>query len=504
MKRNYISKVFIPVISTGVQLRIFGREVFQGGNTSLFNSLPKYRNELSKGRHWAQIATPMSPSLRGQGEEFNTSRFFGRNLFDRLSLSKDSSTTEVSVQVTLGMTKVGNRLMILLAILAIFIASCKPKPQKEHHDLGKVTVDSTLKALVKPSNELVVGKATLVKASHEAKIFMAEVQGIVNYDLRSETSVASRIAGRLEKLWIKYNYQPVSKGQLLFEIYAPDLAAAQQELIYLSQSEGDQQLLERAKQRLMLLGMSAQSVQAVLRSKKVNYRIPVYSPTDGFILEKSAASAGPAAPSSSMTPSSSSGGDGMSGMSGGGSASAAPAPTKVESTPVLLREGQYVSAGEALFTIYQSNQLLAEFMLKPDLAAFVGKGTKLAFFKTADREGTFQTAAIGMIQPTIKAGENFTLARVYLNQKGFKAGEILTAKIPVLVPRSYWLPASAVLTMGNKSIVFKKEGAVMVAQDIQTGIRMDGMVQVKSDIADWQLAKNSAYLVDSESFVKSK
>lgn len=490
MKRNYISKVFIPVISTGVQLRIFGREGFQGGNTSLFNSLPKYRNELSKGRHWAQIATPISPSLRGQGEEFTTSRSF--------SLSKDFSAT-------LGMTRVGGKMMMLLAIVMLFMASCKPKPQKEHHDLGKITVDSTLKALVKPSNELVVGKATLVKASHEAKILMAEVQGIVNYDLRSETSVASRIAGRLEKLWIKYNYQPVSKGQLLFEIYAPDLAAAQQELIYLSQSDGDQQLLERAKQRLMLLGMSAQSVQAVLRSKKVNYRIPVYSPADGFILEKSAASAGPAVPSSSMAASSSSGGDGMSGMSGGGgSANAAPAPANVESTPVLLREGQYVSAGEALFTIYQSNQLLAELMLKPDLAAFVSKGTKLAFFKTVDREGTFQTATIGMIQPTIKAGENFTLARIYLHEKGFKAGEILTAKIPVLVPRSYWLPESAVLTMGNKSIVFKKEGAVMVAQDIQTGLRMNGMVQIKTNVADWQLAKNAAYLVDSESFVKSK
>ncbi len=430
------------------------------------------------------IATPISPSLRGQGEEFKPSHHFNG---------------------ILGMTA-SSRMMILLAMVTLFLASCQSKPQKQHHDVGKITVDSSLKALVKPSNELVVGKASLIKASYETKILMAEAQGIVNYDLRSETSVASRIAGRLEKLWIKYNYQPVRKGQLLFEIYAPDLAAAQQELIYLSQSDGDQQLLERAKQRLMLLGMSAQSIQGVLRSKKVNYRIPVYSPADGFILEKSAASAGPAAPSSSMAANSSSGGDGMSGMSGGGggSASTAPAPAKVESTPVLLREGQYVSAGEALFTIYKSNQLLAEFMLKPDLASFVSKGTKLAFFKTVDRAGTFQTAAIGMIQPTIKAGENFTLARVYLNEQGFKVGEILTAKIPVLVPRSYWVPESAVLTMGNKSTVFKKEGAVMVAQDVQTGLRMNGLVQVKSNVADWQLAKNAAYLVDSESFVKSK
>ena len=417
-----------------------------------------------------------------------------RNLLNRLSIFKDFSAVLEMTNVE----KVLQSLLILVTVL--FLASCQTKPQKDHHDIGKVEVDSSLKALIAPSNEQVVAKAAVVKASYETKIFTAEVQGIVNYDNRSQTSIASRVGGRLEKLYIKYNYQPVKKGQLLFEIYAPDLAAAQQELIYLSQSAGDERLLAQAKQRLLLLGMSNQTIQQVLQSKKVNYRIPIYSPVEGYILEKTLANNNAALTASS----SESGSDGMSGMSGGSgnaTASAAPAP-KVDNSPMMIREGQYVNAGQSIFTIYKADQLLAEFALKPSLGTLVKKGSKLAFYKTADKEDSFQTSTIGLIQPMIKAGENFTVARVYLNKGRFKAGEILTAKIPVLVSQSYWLPETSVVSIGAQSVAFKKENGVFVSMNLNTGLRMNGMVQVKEDIANVVFAKNAAYLVDSESFIK--
>ncbi|RZK87701.1 MAG: HlyD family secretion protein, partial [Pedobacter sp.] len=387
-------------------------------------------------------------------------------------------------------------------LIVLILTSCQTKPKNNHHDIGKVAVDAELKALIAPSNEQVVAKATVVKASYESKIFTAEVQGIVNYDSRSETSIATRVGGRLEKLYIKYNYQPVKKGQLLFEIYAPDLAAAQQELIYLSQSKGDEYLLSQAKQRLLLLGMSYQTIQQVLQSKKVNYRIPVYSPADGYILEKQLANNNATAASA---PSNESGGDRMSGMNGGGSAASSTAPTpQVENSPVMLREGQYVNAGQSIFTIYRADQLLAEFALKPTLGALIKKGSKLAFYKTTDKETTFQTSSVGLIQPMIKTGENFSVARIYLGKGKFKAGEILTAKIPVLVPQSYWLPESAVVSVGAQSTAFKKENGVFISVNLLTGLRMNGLVQVKEDINNWEFAKNAAYLIDSESFIRAK
>ena len=453
---------------------------------------------------------PLGISLQG-GEKsslrhFDWSAAKWRNLLNRVSKSKDLTTLISQFSATLEMRGIAKYVQSALLLLTVLLlVSCQPKPKKDHHDIGKVEVDAKLKALIAPSNEQVVAKAAVVEASYESKILTAEVQGIVNYDTRSETNVASRVGGRLEKLYIKYNYQPVKKGELLFEIYAPDLAAAQQELIYLSQSVGDQELLAQAKQRLLLLGMNHQTIQQVLQTKKVNYRIPVYSPADGYILEKQLANNN-AISSTAPINAESSGGDGMSGMSGGGnSATSSSVPTpQVDNSPIMLREGQYVNAGQSIFTIYRADQLLAEFALKPSLGSMVKKGSKLAFYKTTDKEDTFQTSTIGLIQPMIKAGENFTVARVYLNKGQFKTGDILTAKIPVLVPQSYWLPESAIVNIGAQSMAFKKDKGVFISMNLNTGLRMNGMVQVKEDINSLDFAKNAAYLVDSESFIRVK
>lgn len=394
-------------------------------------------------------------------------------------------------------------MVYVLAVILLAVSSCnsaKKDKQATHEDPGALTIDSNLSHLLQPSNEQVVSTLPLIKADYGSRIFTEEVQGIINYDTRNQNSVASRVSGRIERLLIKYNYQPVSKGQLIMQIYSPDLAAAQQELLFLKRSETDHTLIEKAKQRLMLLGMNASGINQLLKTGKVNYLIPIYSNADGYILEKTAAAASVSAPTATTSAS----GDGMGGMDAG-SSSAAPAtnPTTPVNSPVLLREGQYVNAGQSLFTIYNGNKLIAEFAFKPALAALVKKGDKFAFYKTADKS-TIQTAAIGLIQPVFKDGENFTIARTYLNKPEFRVGELLTARIPVLLTAAWWLPETAVLSMGNKSIIFKKEGNVLVPQTIDAGPTIAGMVQVKTDISNWEVSKNAAYLVDSESFIKTR
>lgn len=392
-------------------------------------------------------------------------------------------------------------LFVLGTVVLLLVSSCKEKKKDmQHDDPGALTIDSNLSHLLKPSNEQVVSTLPEITAEYGSKIFTGEMQGIMSYDTRNEHYIASKVSGRIERLWIKYNYQPVSKGQLIMEIYSPDLAAAQQELLFISRNGHDPVMLEKGKQRLLLLGMTNSGIQSLLRTGQVNYRIPVYSNTSGYILEKTAPV--PAAEAPMAAPAS--GGDGMDNMSGGGSAPAsAPsaASTTPQSSPVLLREGQYVSAGQSLFTVYNQDRLVAEFSLKPDFAAQVKKGSKFLFYRTADKSKS-QTAQIGLIQPVFKNGTNFTLARAYLSGSDIQAGELVTARIPVLIPASWWLPEAAVASIGNKKVAFKKEGNVFVPKILNTGINIGGMIQVKDDIGNWKISRNAAYLVDSESFIK--
>lgn len=392
--------------------------------------------------------------------------------------------------------------LILIAVIAVSLAACNGDEKDKHTghaDPGKLKIDSDLSHLLKPSNEQVVSNLPVIKAGYGRKIFTEELQGVISYDTRNQNSISSRVAGRIERLYIKYNYQPVKKGQLIMEIYSPDLAAAQQELLFLSRSGNEQGMLARAKQRLMLLGMTDSGIRTLLKSGKVSYRIPVYSNTSGFLLEKSAAvpESGAAAPTGTNG-----GGDGMESM-GAGAAEAAATPVNAvpESSPVLLREGQYVAAGQSIFTVYNSDRLVAEFSLKPALAAQVKKGQDFVFYRTADKAHS-QVASIGLIQPAFRNGQNFTLARAYLNTSNVRVGELVTARIPVLFTASWWLPASSTASVGNKTLVFKKEGNVFLPKVVQTGVTIAGMVQVKDDISNWDIAANAAYLVDSESFIK--
>ena len=371
---------------------------------------------------------------------------------------------------------------------------------------GGSAVDTGLAHLLKPVNEQVVARTTTVLPESGVRIFSMDVQGRISYDTRRQTSIASRVSGRIEKLYIKYNYQPVRAGQLIMEIYSPDLAAAQRELIFLSRGSGDRtSLLPKARQRLLLLGMQPAQIDQVLRTGKVLYRVPVYSKVSGYILEKATASVQPPPLQTTAAPASG-GGDGMSGMGGGAgsgggmAAGGSTAQSPAENSPILAREGQYVGAGQTIFTVYNNSTLVAEFAFNPSLASQLKRGQKLVFRRSADPE-TVYTGSIGLIQPTFRSGQNFTLARVYVSDGRFQVGQLVSANIPV-VARGWWVPASAVLQLGTRSVVFKKEGNVFVPKTITAGMRHEGLVQITEGVSGWEIAKNAAYLVDSESFIR--
>lgn len=368
---------------------------------------------------------------------------------------------------------------------------------------NEMHVDSSLLPLLKPVNEQVVSSMPAIKAESGSRIFSMPVQGIITYDTRRQESISSRVAGRIERMYIKYNYQPVSKGQLIMEIYSPDLAAAQRELIYISRNDSNPALLQKARQRLSLLGMQPAQINGVIKTGKPLYRVPVYSNVSGYIVEKgvaaNASSSGVAMPSSSASSS-----DGMGGMGGDASAAATPTPQAVPSpTLVMIREGQYVGSGETVFTIYNDNGMVAEFSFAPALAAEIKRGQKLVFY-TVSNPNDVKTGSIGLIEPTQRAGESFTVARVYLSGTNLKPGQLLTANIPVVKKGAYWLPQKAVLQLGTKAVVFKKENGVYVPREVQTGLKTNSMIEIIDFIGDWQVAKNASFLVDSESFIRLK
>lgn len=418
--------------------------------------------------------------------------------------------------LTLAACKGGNDATTDHAHAQVHLYTCPMHPQISQDHPGKcplcgmdlvlkesnkeMVADSSITRLTKPVNEQVIATIPVIRAESSRQVFSFDVNGIVTYDTRNQVTISSRVSGRIEKLLIKYNFQPVRKGQLILEVYSPDLAAAQRELLYIAATSPE--MLSKAKERLLLLGMQQAQINEVLKSGKILYRVPVYSNTDGYILERSVA-----APSAGGISAVSGAGAnaGMGSMQSGttsGTASVVNTPTQ-STPPLLLRQGAYISAGQSLFTIYQTKTMVAEFAFPPRLAAGITKGQKLSFYPTGNKQAA-QPGSIGLIEPVLRGGENFTLARVYFSNTGLRAGQLVTANILLTFTKGWWLPQKAVRLMGNRSIIFRKKDGVFIPSTVTTGVEANGMVQVLTDIGKWDLAENAAYLTDSEGFIKTK
>lgn len=360
-----------------------------------------------------------------------------------------------------------NYLGSLFAFLCIvfLVSSCKQKTG-EHEMLhnGKELSDD-LKRSIQLVNGRIISQAPVIYADSGSKVLELDIQGRIVYDTREKATISSRVAGRIEKLNIKYNFQPVRKGELIMELYSPDLVAAQRELLFLQNGDsGD--VKSSAMKKLLYLGMAQTQIDKMLKSGIPQYRVGIYSPVNGFVVENEL---------SSMD----------------------------EVSTVMVREGQYVNAGESVFTVYGNSGLVAEFSLDPQNASLIKKDQRILFSSLRNPDNSF-VENVDLVQPIFREGENFALVRIYVPASGFIVGEMLQAKVPVFIKNSLWLPRSSVIDLGMESVVFVKEGDVFVPKKIEVGAEVGGMVQVLTAINKWEIAEDASYLVDSESFIALK
>lgn len=108
--------------------------------------------------------------------------------------------------------------------------------------------------------------------------------GTVEVDAHRIRTIESRAPGWIEDQRIHAVGERVNAGDMLAGIYAPDLYAAQEELL-LARRSGDVELAAAARQRLVLLGATGAQIDTVVRSGRAMRALPLLSPSDGIVLD---------------------------------------------------------------------------------------------------------------------------------------------------------------------------------------------------------------------------
>ncbi len=354
-----------------------------------------------------------------------------------------------------------------------------------HNNLHlKMEIDASLADLIEPVNESIISNIKTIKISSSSYTDTLHLNGLVTYNTNNLKTISSRLSGRIEKLYVKYNYESVSKGQKIMDIYSPDLAAAQQELLYLKNS-GDVSLMNQAKTKLRLLGVTETQMNDVLKSGKVNYKFAVYSPFSGYIIDS---------PTANSTSNQANSGNKMGQTS---------ISSTIINTPINIVEGQYINIGDLLLKIFNPKDVWAEFYSNDDEVKQINKDNPIQIIKNNEEK---INAKIDLVQPYFNEGQNYSVIRTYLNNSGdnYKIGELLKAKIIKPEISGLWVPTKAVYQLGEKNIVFIKNGQVLIPKEVRISEKANQQFLIKTGLKEGEeIAINASYLIDTESFIKT-
>ena len=106
--------------------------------------------------------------------------------------------------------------------------------------------------------------------------------GYVDYDESKVSHIHLRTEGWIENLVVQSEGERVTKGQLLFNLYSPELVNAQEEFVQ-ALKLGNQGLTRASRSRLAALGIPASQIRRLEKDRKPSQTIPVYAPQDGVV-----------------------------------------------------------------------------------------------------------------------------------------------------------------------------------------------------------------------------
>lgn len=347
---------------------------------------------------------------------------------------------------------------------------------------SKQLTEVNLEALLKPANEFVVSSIPVTAMEKRQEQIEIEALGNIAYDTRQVGTIAARISGRIEKLYVRYRFQKIAKGQHILDIYSPEILTAQQNLLFLLKNDaGNTDFIQAAKDKLLLLGMSNEQLRQVIQSGKPSYTIAVYSNYTGHIHE--------AAPGNNMNQS-------LQGMK----------DISLVTEELALKEGMYVQKGQSVFTVYNPAQAWALLNIYGDNQALVQKGNTVRIIPETAPGKDFR-ASVNFIEPFYRQQSKTLAVRVYFNNAALQIpiGSQVKATIFGNIKDAWWLPKEAVLSLGLDKIVFIKVKDGFKTHKINVGISHQKHIQVLNGLSVRDsVAANAQYLMDSESFIKVK
>ena len=294
---------------------------------------------------------------------------------------------------------------------------------------------------------------------------MISLSGKIAANEENNTVQSSYFKGRIEQLNVNYEGQQVNRGQLLATIYAPDLVAAQQELITAASLKESQPALYKAvRSKLKNWKLSDTQINAIEESGTVRENFRIYATVSGTVSE------------------------------------------------VMAAQGDYVNQGQPIVKLSNLNSVWAEFDAYENQIAQFNIGQKINITTNAYPNKEFE-GTISFIDPILNNATRTITVRATLQNKNdlFKPGMFVTGKVKgatQTMENTLTVPASAVLWTGERSLVYVKTNPnepVFEMREVTLGNRSGETYQVSAGLNNGdEIVTNGTFTVDAAAQLQGK
>ena len=289
--------------------------------------------------------------------------------------------------------------------------------------------------------------------------------GKLTYDETRLQDVVMKVSGFLSGLRVTATGQPIKKGDPLFQLYSPELYAAQQDYLLARSSRealggsgrGDE-LVRAAETKLSLIGLSAEQIKAVAKSGAPIEKLTFSAPASGYVIEKT------------------------------------------------VVEGAAIRAGDRVFRIAALDKVWVEAdVFEADLGR-VTKGQTATVTLSYIPDRTFE-GKVTFVYPYLDPNARTGRVRIELPNAGLELKPDMYANVAfhLVLPDRLQIPTSAILYTGPRRIVLVDLGSGRIGpREVKIGAQTSDRAEVLSGLQEGDavvIAGN--FLIAAESRIRS-
>lgn len=294
-----------------------------------------------------------------------------------------------------------------------------------------------------------------------------ELPAVVTYNEETVWRATTRAMGRVEKLYVSTLGAQVQAGDPLYDLYSPDLIAAQEEYLMALKSTDpavSEALLESARRKLLSLGAEGLHIHNLHTTGLVSQTLTFHAPYPGTLLEK------------------------------------------------MTDVGNWVMAGESFLKFADLSTLYLEAAAPEQVGKRikVGHRVEIVDYMAGEREGEGnkeRELEVVYLSPSLDPATRTYLFRARLpNRDGsWRVGEFLRVRVPQGEPFWAWgVPEEAVLHTGRGTLVWVESSpGHFRPQPVRIGDRYQGMIAVLEGLTGTErVVVSGGYLLDSDAAIK--